>query len=438
VIPAPLSRGRGRGRKNSVHLGLLQVRNQRTGNFLNVTFRTCPLHSTSSGACKPTNRANAWIAAGRWFGVATLHPRCSSISVRNCRTRSADRPVTVNRSSGFRVHPATAGSNTINGTAVTTTAPAVTVVTGPISLAKSPVSVSAASMAASGTVTVTFQPEDAGGNKLLLPGQTVVFSLVSGSTFGPTTYNSKMGAYSATFTTTAAGADHVTATWNGQAVTSALAALTVTPGAASPATSLVSVASSIVASGSGVVVTLRAVDAYGNPEIAGGLKVAFALAIKTGGQGKFGTVTDMKDGTCTVTFTGTTAGTNTITATIGGKAVTSTAPTITVTPGAYRLATSVVTLSAASVAPGGTVTVYLQTKDAAGNDLTPNLLADGIAISFFFGTTSGHEGTFTAATSLGNGDYEATFTATSAGTNTIMAEIGTGKVTSTAPKITVT
>ncbi len=166
--------------------------------------------------------------------------------------------------------------------------------------------------------------------------------------------------------------------------------------------------------------------------------MTFALGSKTGGQGKFGTVTDMKNGTYTVTFTGTTAGTNTITAAIGGKAVTSTAPTITVTPGAYSLERSVVTPSAASVAPGGTVTVYLQTKDAAGNDLTTNLQEEDIAIAFALGTTSGHEGTFSSVTYVDKGEYEATFTATTAGTNTIMAEIGSGKVTSTAPKITVT
>ncbi len=210
-----------------------------------------------------------------------------------------------------------------------------------------------------------------------------------------------------------------------------------TPNAASPANSVLSIASGGVVSGSGVVVTLHAVDAYGNPEVAGGLKVTFALGSKTGGQGKFGSVKDNKNGSYTATFTGTLAGANTITATIGGVKLTSAAAPISVTPGTYSLAKSVVTLSAAKVTPGGTVTVFLQTKDAAGNDLNSNLLLDGIAIGFTLGTSTGHEGTFSPATYLGNGEYSTTFTTASAGSNTIVGLIGQSKLTSPAPKITV-
>ena len=69
---------------------------------------------------------------------------------------------------------------------------------------------------------------------------------------------------------------------------------------------------------------------------AGGLTVKFSLGSTTGGQGTFSAVTDNHNGTYTVTFTGTTAGSNTIKATIGGNAVTSTAPTITITAAANR------------------------------------------------------------------------------------------------------
>jgi hypothetical protein len=193
-----------------------------------------------------------------------------------------------------------------------------------------------------------------------------------------------------------------------------------------------------VVSGGTTTVTLQAVDAYGNYEIAGGLSVAFAMGSTTGARGTFGKTTDNKNGTYTAVFTGTIAGTNAITATVGGIKVTTGAQAITVTPGPYNMSTSVVILSAASVAPGGTVTVFLQTKDAAGNDLTTNLLTEGIAISFALGTTSGHEGTFSSVTYVGNGEYTATFTAASAGSNTVVAEIGSGKVTSKAPKIAVT
>ena len=335
-----------------------------------------------------------------------------------------------------------AGSNTItatiDGKAVTSAAAAIKVVTGPLNLGTSPISLSAAGMNAGGSVTVTFQPEDAGGNKLLLPGQTVVFGSAAGQgTFGATTYNSETGAYSATFTTTAAGSYPLTASWGGQPVTSPSPGLSVAPNTASPANSVLSVASGSVASGNGVVVTLRAVDAYGNPEATGGLKVAFSLGNKTGGQGTFSAVKDNKNGTYTATFTGTIAGSNTITATIGGSKVTEIAPAITVTPGPYSLKTSVVTLSKSSVAPGATVTVTLQTKDAAGNELSTNLLVEGIAISFMLGTASGHEGTFSSVTYAGNGEYSATFTATEAGSNTIVGVIGQSKLTSKAAGISV-
>jgi hypothetical protein len=80
------------------------------GPFLNGTTRTCPHHSTHSGACNPMNRASAWIAAKRWLRVAMAHPRFSSNSFRNCWTRSADTSVTARRSIGLRARRAIAGS----------------------------------------------------------------------------------------------------------------------------------------------------------------------------------------------------------------------------------------------------------------------------------------------------------------------------------------
>jgi hypothetical protein len=58
--------------------------------------------------------------------------------------------------------------------------------------------------------------------------------------------------------------------------------------------------------------------------------VSFLLGSANGGQGTFGAVIDNHDGTYTVTFTGKVAGVNTIKAKIGGQAVTSAAPSITV------------------------------------------------------------------------------------------------------------
>jgi uncharacterized repeat protein (TIGR03803 family) len=127
----------------------------------------------------------------------------------------------------------------------------------------------------------------------------------------------------------------------------------------------------------------------------------------------------------------------TIFETIGGVKVTATAA-ITVTPGSYSLAKSLVTVSKpGSVAPGKTITVFLQTKDAAGNSLTTDLLGTG-TISFELGNSTGGKGTFSSATFVGNGEYEATFTATNAGINLVEALIDSSKVTSKAPTLEVT
>jgi hypothetical protein len=112
--------------------------------------------------------------------------------------------------------------------------------------------------------------------------------------------------------------DTVTGTVNGQAT------IQVTPGSVSLSTSTVSIAPATIEVGKITTVTLTAQDTYGNQEVTGGLAVAFSLGTGSA-QGTFSSVTDNGDGTYTATFTGNTAGTNIITATINGQAVASTA-----------------------------------------------------------------------------------------------------------------
>jgi adhesin/invasin len=225
-----------------------------------------------------------------------------------------------------------AGKNTIkayiDGQAVTSTAPSIAVVTGPLSLAKSTVTLSSKSMTAGATVTVTLQPEDAGGNKLNLGnGQTILFSLASGQgKFGSVIAN-KNGTYSATFATNTAGSYTIETTMNGQAVTSTAPTLTVTPAAVSLTNSVLNVSQGSVQKGSQVTVTLKAVDAYGNLET-GGLAAAFILL---SGKGTFGKVTYVGNGIYQATFTATSAGSVIIEATIAGARFKSTGK-ITVTP----------------------------------------------------------------------------------------------------------
>ena len=85
-----------------------------------------------------------------------------------------------------------------------------------------------------------------------------------------------------------------------------------------------------VQSGSSTTVTLTTRDASGNQLTSGDLNVAFGVGTGSTGSGTFSAVTDHGNGTYTATFTGTTAGNATITASIGGQPVTSTAPSVAV------------------------------------------------------------------------------------------------------------
>jgi YVTN family beta-propeller protein len=106
-------------------------------------------------------------------------------------------------------------------------------------------------------------------------------------------------------------------------------AFEVTPGAISPATSIVTVSDSVVAVGGTLTLSLEARDQFGNALTTGGATVVFTA---TGGtsDGTIGTTSDPGNGTYMASYAGTTAGTeDTIGATVNGQLVTSTPlPTI--------------------------------------------------------------------------------------------------------------
>jgi hypothetical protein len=152
----------------------------------------------------------------------------------------------------------------------------------------------------------------------------------------------------------------------------------VTPGTVSLSQSILAAGSSTVRAGQTLTVTLTARDAFGNQETGGGLTVAFALSGSAGGA--FGPVTDNRNGTYTVVFTATAAGTGTITATINGQALTSRSPTLTVTPDAAPV-----------IQPIGNITLpYNQFPHAAtvnasspvGNSLTMSVTTAGDSLLY--------------------------------------------------------
>ncbi len=338
---------------------------------------------------------------------------------------------------GITAGSATTIGATINAVAVTSTLPTVAVTPGTASTSTSTVNVSSSTVASGNAVTLTLQAKDAAGNNLTAGGLTVVFSNSGGTstgTIGGTTDHGN-GTYSASFTGVAAGsATTIGATIDAAAVTSALPSVTVTPGTASTSTSTVNVSSSTVASGSAVTLTLQAKDAAGNNLTAGGLTVVFSNSGGTS-TGTIGGTTDHGDGTYTASFTGVAAGSaTTIGATINAVAVTSTLPTVAVTPGTASTSTSTINVSSSTVASGSAVTLTLQAKDAAGNNLT----AGGLTVAFSnSGGTS--TGTIGSTTDHGDGTYTASFTGVTAGSaTTIGATINTVTVTSSLPSVTVT
>jgi hypothetical protein len=339
-----------------------------------------------------------------------------------------------------------AGTNTIaatiDGVAITSTAPTITVTTASAATADpatSTVATATNSTAVGDTNTITLTARDAAGTQLATGGATVLFSLGTGTgqgTFGTVTDNGN-GTYSATFTATTAGTNTIGATINGVPVTSTAPSIIVTTPAASttadPAMSTIEADIDTLVVGEEATLTVTAIDAAGNPLTEGGSTVAFTLGTGTA-AGTFGTVTDNDNGTYTATFTATTAGTNTIGATIGGVAITSTPPTITVAAAPTAdPAMSTIETDLDALAVGEAATITVTAIDADGVPLSNG----GATVAFTLGTGTA-AGTFGTVTDNQDGTYTATFTATTAGTNTIGATIGGVAITSEGPTITVT
>jgi hypothetical protein len=223
------------------------------------------------------------------------------------------------------------GGDSINGQAVTATAPTLTVAAGPVSVSQSTVTLSAPLIPPGGTATVTLTARDSLGNQENAGGLTVAFALgnPAAGSLG-TVQDNGDGTYTATFTAaTTPASSTISATINGQAITSTTPTIAVT--SLSLAQSTVTLAPAIIRAGGTATVTLTLRDASGNQVTDSGLTVAFALGIGGINAGTFGAVTDNGDGTYTATFTaGNFSVSDTITATINGQAVTAVPPTVAV------------------------------------------------------------------------------------------------------------
>ncbi len=301
-----------------------------------------------------------------------------------------------------------AGNNTItaaiNGQPVTTQAPTVAITPGPVDLTRSTISASAAALPVGGTTTVTLTARDADGNQESTGGLSVRFGVTSAvGTFGPVTDEGD-GTYTATFTAWSPGSATFTAEISGQPVASPTTDIVIVP--LSLALSTVMATPSTTGPDSTALVTFTARDSDGSQETTGGWTVAFSLGSGTG-TGTFGPVTDHGRGTYSATFTAGANGTNTISATVDGFAITTTAQ-ITATVSGYVQVTSNPTSQlacagnpvtfAAAAAGSPTPTVQWQVSTDGGTTFTD--LAGATSTTL----------TFTAGTSQDDDEYRAVFT----------------------------
>ncbi|HEX4561212.1 MAG TPA: Ig-like domain-containing protein, partial [Gemmatimonadales bacterium] len=333
---------------------------------------------------------------------------------------------------------ATAVHATIGGTSVTSAAPSITVVLGNLITSQSVVTVDSATLASGDSGVVHLQAKDSAGINLTVGGLTVVFFDSGGTstgTVGPTTDHAN-GTYSGVFHGLLSGtATTMHATINGVTVSSTLPTVTVTPGAASAATSVVTAPVDSIASGASVLFTLQMKDAAGNALTTPGGTVVFSTVTGTS-TGTFvpTPAAYAGSGTDTARFAGVLAGTrDSIKATINGSPVITAKPTMLVFPGPASAVTSTVSVSDSVVAAGGVDTLRLTTRDAAGNLLGKGGLT--VVFNISGGTSTGNIG---ATTDLGNGTYQAIFIGLNAGSVvSVGATIGGTPVTSALPTLRV-
>jgi adhesin/invasin len=339
---------------------------------------------------------------------------------------------------------------TIDGDSVTTPLPTITV----IQLASSPqntkVIVDDAMMDAGELTTLRLHVFDTNGDSVTSGGLDVIFTASEGSTTGGGAIGEAVdhdnGTYSASFLATRAGdATTIGAMIDSTRVemldslgNSMLPTITVSPGAESTDSSLVTVSDALISLGDTSMLTLQARDAFGNDLTVGGLTVAFTATTDAGQPaGRVSATADGGDGSYTATYVATAEITANIGATINGVAVTSERPTISALCGIGTVSvdSSIVTVNDGVVASGVATSITLRARDAEGNCLRNS----GLTVVF---TASG--GTSTGDINPGiaidnnNGAYTATFTGVVAGTPTsIGATIDGATVTSASPTIQV-
>ncbi|QLY24964.1 S-layer family protein [Bdellovibrio sp. KM01] len=242
-----------------------------------------------------------------------------------------------------------------------------------ISAGASTITLSSSSILSGNSTTVTLTTRDSEGNIFHIPGgnPNVQFSTSGGTStgiFSPVTNNND-GTYVSTFSGSLSGTETIiTASVDGVELETKTAKVTVLPANYSLANSYVTLSATTVASRSTITATFHAMDASNNPITNGGMNVVFGIDSGTS-TGTFATTTDNGDGTYTSIFTGKLVGTAAaIKASVAGLAITSTLPTVTVTPGtATAIAVNAGNSQSAAVNNALGSSLKVKVTDAEGN-----------------------------------------------------------------------
>ena len=301
---------------------------------------------------------------------------------------------------------------------------------GNLSAANSALAATPDTIVANGTETSTIQLALKDGNHNAVTGQAVTFSSNLGGNFGTVTDNGD-GTYSAPFTSTTAGAASITANVGGSNFGVTAATVTVKADSDNLSTDKSALTVSdprIVANGVATsTMTLSLKDAHNNA--VSGLNVDFGSDLA---NSSIGSVTDNGDGTYSAPLTGTTAGTTTITTTVGGSNFGVTAASVVLTADSNNLSPADSALAATPdtiVADGTTPsTIQLTLKDVNKNPV------EGLTVAF----NSSLGGNFGSVTDHGDGTYSAPLTSTTAGTASITANVGGTPFAVTATSVALT
>ncbi len=253
----------------------------------------------------------------------------------------------------------TATTGGVTGTSVT-----ITTTAGAASTATSTITPTSSTITAGGNTTITVQLKDAGGTSLGTSGGTVTLTASPG---GPLTVTDNAnGTYTATLSSNTTGLITVSGTLNGAAIT-ATANVTVNVGNASAAQTTASVPTG--SAGSVTTISVQAKDAFGNNRTTTSGTIA---ATVTGANNATGGVTDNGNGTYTVTYTPTVAGSDAIAMTLNGTPIGGSPYTSVVTAGTLSAFTVEQTGGGAigSQTAGTGFNIRVTAKDAFGNTVT--------------------------------------------------------------------